>query len=101
LSTVLHWHGDTFDLPAGSRLLASSPQYRNQAFAVGKNILAIQFHPEVTAAGTERWFVGHACEIAGAGNLSVDGLRVDSRNHAPAVVKALRKFLKQWLANPG
>jgi GMP synthase-like glutamine amidotransferase len=32
---VLHWHGDTFDLPEGVELLASSHVYRHQAFRRG------------------------------------------------------------------
>ena len=47
-ATVFHWHGDTFNLPIQSRLLASSPVCLNQAFQVGENILAFQFHLEVT-----------------------------------------------------
>ena len=39
---VLHWHGDTFDLPEQAELLASSALYPNQAFSVGHNILALQ-----------------------------------------------------------
>lgn len=42
----LHWHGDTFDLPAGATRLASSQLYENQAFSVGEQILALQFHLE-------------------------------------------------------
>ncbi len=42
----LHWHGDTFDLPEGSVLLASSEATKNQAFQYGEKVLAIQFHPE-------------------------------------------------------
>ncbi len=53
---VLHWHGDTFDLPNGSTVLASTSKYPNQAFSWGKHCLALQFHPEVTARGLERWF---------------------------------------------
>ncbi len=59
--SVLHWHGDTFDLPTGATLLASTSKYQNQAFRWGPNCLALQFHPEVTTHGLERWFIGHAC----------------------------------------
>ena len=47
-ATVVHWHGDTFDLPAGAQLLASSGACLNQAYIINKQILALQFHPEVT-----------------------------------------------------
>lgn len=43
---VFHWHSDTFDLPLGAKLLASSSLCKNQAFSLGKNILALQFHIE-------------------------------------------------------
>jgi GMP synthase-like glutamine amidotransferase len=46
--TPLHWHGETFDLPQGSILLAGSEACKNQAFQVGKNVIAMQFHPEAT-----------------------------------------------------
>ena len=46
--TVLHWHGDTFDLPPGADLLASNGRYENQAFRVGPNAWGLQFHLEVT-----------------------------------------------------
>jgi GMP synthase-like glutamine amidotransferase len=54
----LHWHGETFDLPEGAILLASSEACKNQAFQYGENVLAIQFHPEVVLA-TLNEFVFH------------------------------------------
>jgi GMP synthase-like glutamine amidotransferase len=51
--TVLHWHGDTFDLPPGGHLLMSNTSYVNQAFRVGKVAWGVQFHLEVTEAAVE------------------------------------------------
>ena len=45
---VFHWHGDTFDLPTGATHLAKSRACTNQAFSVGDQILAVQFHLETT-----------------------------------------------------
>lgn len=47
---VVHWHGDTFDLPEGAVLLAGSASYPHQAFRFGDNAYGLQFHVELTAA---------------------------------------------------
>ena len=45
---VFQWHGDTFDLPKNTKLLASSDVCPNQAFLYKENVLALQFHFEAT-----------------------------------------------------
>ena len=95
---VLHWHGDTFDLPDGAVRLASTSICANQAFAVGERVLALQFHMEATAAGLERWLVGHACEIAATPGVSVLDLRAQARELAPAATAAGQTCLAAWLA---
>jgi len=93
---VFHWHGDTFDLPEGALPLAWTALYKNQAFAVGDFALGLQFHPEVTELGLERWYVGHSCELRQKG-ISVKDLRAAAREHAPALEKAASKFWRLWL----
>jgi GMP synthase-like glutamine amidotransferase len=51
---VLHWHGDTFDLPRGACHLASSDIYPNQGFRMGC-AYGLQFHLEVDAALLLDW----------------------------------------------
>ena len=52
---IFQWHGDTFDLPKGAMLLASSPLCKNQAFRYGDKVYGFQFHLEVDKPMIERW----------------------------------------------
>ncbi len=53
-TTVLHWHGDVFDLPDGAVSLASSTKTEHQAFRHG-NAWGLLFHAEAGAALIEKW----------------------------------------------
>lgn len=53
-ATVLHWHGDVFDLPDGAVPLASSAKTQYQAFRHG-NAWGLLFHAEADAALIEKW----------------------------------------------
>ncbi len=52
---VFHWHGDTFTLPRGSALLASSEMYPHQAFRFGRCAYGLQFHVEPDADAFSAW----------------------------------------------
>lgn len=93
---VLHWHGDTFDLPEGAELLASTDICQHQAFSLGNFGLALQFHPEARARDMERWLIGHTCELGAAG-IDIPALRRDSAAKAPALEKAGAEVLRGWL----
>lgn len=62
--TVLHWHRDTFDLPAGAVHLASSARYSNQAFRLGPSAWGLQFHVEVDLDAVLRFVEAFGDEAA-------------------------------------
>jgi GMP synthase (glutamine-hydrolysing) len=71
---TLQWHGDTFDLPEGASLLASSPAFPNQAFRYGRAAYGIQFHMEVLPEMAREWatvpeYAAYADRVLGEGGM--------------------------------
>jgi GMP synthase (glutamine-hydrolysing) len=95
-AAVLHWHGDSFDLPKGARRLASNAHYENQAFAYGRNALALQFHLESDPRQLEEWYVGHAVELAAA-KVPVTELRAATLKHADGLASQASRVFTRWL----
>lgn len=96
---TLQWHSDTFDLPAGATLLASSPAYPHQAFRVGPTAYAVQFHLEVTEAMAAEWAAvpayARALEaVLGPGAL--DGLLADFAAKRQVMQHHARKLFRAW-----
>lgn len=89
---VLHWHGDTFDLPGGTELLATTPRYR-QGFRRGRNLLALQFHAEMGEdARFEAWLDYLDCPKHRG------SLTEEYRTLGPAAVRAGQAMIGEWLA---
>ena len=61
---VFHWHGDTFDLPAGSELLARSEACETQMFLYKDRVLGLQCHLEMTPRIASRLTVECAADLA-------------------------------------
>ena len=93
---VLHWHGDTFDLPHQAQHLASSALYSNQAFEVGKNILGLQFHLEVEHENLEKWLIGHTCELQHA-QIDIHQLRKDNQKYALQLMLGAQHVIERYL----
>jgi len=91
---VLHWHGDTFDLPPGATRLASTSAYENQAFSIGRHVLALQFHLEVQPGAIETWIEGNKDQLAALG-ISPESLRVHRNVVSP---DAAHQVMSAWLA---
>jgi GMP synthase (glutamine-hydrolysing) len=95
-AAVLHWHGDSFDLPSGASRLASNQNYENQAFAYGHNALALQFHLEADPRQLEEWYVGHAAELSAEG-MSVTDLRAQTLKHKHGLASRAERVFGHWL----
>ncbi len=95
---VLHWHSDTFDLPDGVELLASTDHYAHQAFRRGANLLALQFHAEMGEDPRfDDWLTHFWADLDMAGQCGI-ALRRDHDAHGPGAVAAGRAMIGEWLA---
>lgn len=96
--SVLHWHGDAFEVPKGAELLATT-QLANQAFAIGANALGLQFHAEAdTRHALEPWLIGHAAELAAAGIQPME-IRKECHAYGAALRDAGQAMISEWLAS--
>ncbi len=93
---VLHWHGDSFDIPDGAIRLAATPGCANQAFSSGPQVLALQCHLEADLYRIERRLVGHACELAQAG-IDPRALRAEAESLQFDLSLAARAAFASWL----
>ena len=97
---TLQWHSDTFDLPKGGILLASSTLYEAQAFRWGRNAYGLQFHLEVSAELARQWgdVPAYASDLtATLGANSLPGFIGDIEKFAPEINSVGRKMFENWL----
>jgi GMP synthase-like glutamine amidotransferase len=81
---VLHWHGDTFDLPTRAVLLASTLPCKNQMFRIGRRQFGLQFHVELDEHDIEAWLAVDPAYVRGAlGPDGVERLRSDTARYLP------------------
>jgi GMP synthase (glutamine-hydrolysing) len=97
---TLQWHSDSFELPEGAVLLASSPAYANQAFRVGESAYAVQFHVEVTSEMAAEWarvpdYARALEQVRGPGAL--DDLLEAFEERREEMTRHARRLFSSWL----
>jgi GMP synthase-like glutamine amidotransferase len=88
----VHWHQDTFTVPAGAAHLAATPRYPNQAFRVGDRAYGLQFHVEVDRSLAQSW-----------APFLPDGVAFDQRGLSEAETvgrRILRRFVTAAVGSP-
>jgi GMP synthase (glutamine-hydrolysing) len=91
---VFHWHGETFDLPPGAELLASSDACLHQAYRVGGNVYGLQFHLEVTPEMIADW----CAQDANCGDIREIEAPIDPQRNAPRLRELSRQTFGRWCA---
>jgi GMP synthase (glutamine-hydrolysing) len=95
---VFQWHGDTFEMPSGSRPIASSALFPHQGFAIGRHGIALQFHAEVDELALEAWLTAYQAHLRpGPGVMSAGEIQAGASMHGPSLLARGRSFLEAWL----
>jgi GMP synthase (glutamine-hydrolysing) len=97
LTSVFHWHGETFDLPAGATRLAFSALTINQAFRLSERAYGLQFHVEVDARAIAAWIHEYprdlGADVDGAGQRILTETAKHERPLRVAASDVLNRFL--------
>jgi GMP synthase-like glutamine amidotransferase len=86
---VFHWHGDTFDLPENSKVLASSTATPHQAFIHNDNVIGLQFHLETTNQAVKNLLEHAGDEVVEGRYIQTPEQMLTTRQY----IEANRKFL--------
>ena len=76
---VFQWHGDTFHIPQGAKLLAEGRDCKNQAFRYN-NSVALQFHLEVSSDDASKWSDEYHADLSEMGKTKVEVVDEYTRN---------------------
>lgn len=96
---MFHWHGDSFETPAGATLVAGSDAYPNQAFRAGGLAYGVQFHAEATVELVRGWLALPATRDqleAAEGPGAAERLEAEADRALPAVNDVARTLMRAW-----
>jgi GMP synthase-like glutamine amidotransferase len=95
----LHWHGDTFSLPAGAVHVASSEACGNQGFVYNNQCLALQFHLESTISSLDSMIQNCGSDlVTGKYIQPVETLLLMQKQYGDENCRILEKLLKNFIS---
>lgn len=89
---TFQWHHDSFDIPPGGVLLASSEACPNQAFRMGECAWGVQFHPEVNEEIIRTWCAWDSSLSVSCEELAA-GFKAGEESYCFTVSQLLGNFL--------
>ncbi|MFP4165277.1 MAG: type 1 glutamine amidotransferase [Chitinispirillaceae bacterium] len=98
--TTFHWHGDTFSVPRGAHRIGSSEACLNQGFVYGDQIVALQFHPEITKETIENLLGKCADELVESPFIQKPSvIRSEAQKHIESNHRLIDNLLGKLLGN--
>ncbi|NWG01516.1 MAG: type 1 glutamine amidotransferase [Syntrophaceae bacterium] len=97
--SVFQWHEDTFEIPHGARLIATSSSVLYQAFRYGDNAYGLQFHLEVTEGMIQEWIGNYEEEskdLSSSPRFSKAEMMTETEIKIETYTKRGMKFLKNF-----
>ena len=94
---AFHWHGDAFELPSNAVHLAKSDACEHQMFALGKKVMGIQLHLEMTREGVAE-LVRHCSDDIGEGPYIQSAAKMLATDGFAPAHACLQTVLDRWLA---
>jgi GMP synthase (glutamine-hydrolysing) len=98
---VFQWHEDTFEIPRGAKLMATSSPITHQAFRYAENVYGLQFHLEVTEEMIKDWMFTYEGELGGYETLLFSKMKlltdtaIEIENYTRRGMKFLKNFFKE------
>jgi GMP synthase-like glutamine amidotransferase len=100
--SVFQWHEDTFEIPHGAILIATSSVVPHQAFRYGDNAYGLQFHIEVTQDIIREWMETYEGEFEGSQPPLLSKLKIlgDTQAKIEHYKRMGMTFLKNFFRKP-
>lgn len=94
---VFHWHGDTFTVPPGGKLLAIGEACHHQAFSYGR-VLGLLFHLEIDAGEAGRWAAAYPQELKLVSKTAAQ-VKIECRQREPEMQRLAYRLLDDFFTS--